>query len=104
MSSDINQAVSTRLMAEQAKEMPPPKAVLALETSHDLVSAIASKLTSLEKRLEHVSLPNNMTDIKKASPVPSEPSSNFVNGLYSLNKNLQELSDRVSVILELLEI
>jgi|SRR5882757_2032971 len=83
-----------------------PKAVRALEISHRLVTALSNEITSLEKRLEHVSQPNNMIEMaaKKESPVPSEPNSSFVTGLYDLNGNLQELSNRINNILELLEI
>jgi len=85
-------------------EMPRPKAVRALQTSHDIVSQLGNELTTLEKRLNHVSLPNNMTEIRKDAQVPAEPNSDFVNGLFELNSNLQDVSDRISALLELLEI
>jgi len=99
---DINQAVSSKNLT--IEEMPPPKAVRTLQTSHDIVSTLGSKLTSLEKRLEHVSLPDNLAEIRKDSQVPTEPNSNFVSGLLELNHNLQDISNRISNILELLEI
>lgn len=89
----------------QKPDMETPKAVMGLEISRALVEALGAQLIAIEKRLAHVSLPNNIEEInKKVDPIPSEPNSIFVNRIYGLNKDLREFSARIDAILEALEI
>jgi|SRR5882762_5648241 len=91
--------------SESKSDTPPAKAVMALETTRTIAASISGELAILEKRLEHVSLAKNVTEMSEKAPsVPTDPSSEFVSGIIDLNNSLRKILDRIGVTLQYLEI